>query len=113
MLDNLINILNDSSNIEPPAMSSQINMLSNDIFGSEDNANNIKGEKNLSKNRSQGHHQRNDLFIFFLGAKKSDGMIWGEKDNKGKKGHHKGRKKAIRRRWKIFEINIYYHMIYR
>lgn len=50
MLNNLINSLNDSLDIELLAILRQIDMSSNNILDSKNSANDFEGRKSLSRN---------------------------------------------------------------
>lgn len=54
-----------------------------------------------------------NTFSFSWSDKRGDGKVWEKKDNKDKRGYCKGKKEAIRRRERIFEISVYHHMIYK
>lgn len=54
-----------------------------------------------------------DTFFFFLSNKRGNWKIWGEKSNKDKKCYYERKKEVVRRGEKIFEMSIYYYMIYK
>lgn len=54
-----------------------------------------------------------DTSFFFLGNKRDNKKVRREKNNKDKKDHYKGKKKAIGREKVIFKISFYHYMIYK
>ena len=94
-LNNLINSLDDGSNIEAPAKSRQIYMSSNNIPGPGERKKSLNKEKNLLKNRSQGHQQCHNTLLFFFAAQQGGGKVRGKEMNMNKGSCFAGKKKAV------------------
>ena len=96
----------DSLDVEHPAISRQINLLSNDIPGSSNDPSDSKIDNHFS-DRLQRQQQRRITPSLILGLKNGNEKVRRGKKKRDNGKYQGGKKKAVGRRGGILEVSVY------